>query len=106
MGHLLVSRQLKMSSYLSITTLGSKFPEVKDSIAVLDIQDAIIDGERQSFLMAYNPLSSPLMDPCFRSARIEFILRSRGQSRKASDPVLLVDRSTGRSRHGGNHWRN
>jgi bifunctional non-homologous end joining protein LigD len=25
--------------------LGSKFPEVKDSIAALDIQDAIIDGE-------------------------------------------------------------
>jgi bifunctional non-homologous end joining protein LigD len=25
--------------------LGGKFPEVKDSIAALDIQDAIIDGE-------------------------------------------------------------
>ncbi len=25
--------------------LGSKFPEVKDSIAALDVQDAIIDGE-------------------------------------------------------------
>ena len=25
--------------------LGSKFPEVKDSIAALDLQDAIIDGE-------------------------------------------------------------
>ena len=25
--------------------LGSKFPEVKDSIAALDIQDAVIDGE-------------------------------------------------------------
>ena len=25
--------------------LGSKFPEVKDSIAALDAQDAIIDGE-------------------------------------------------------------
>jgi bifunctional non-homologous end joining protein LigD len=25
--------------------LGTKFPEVKDSIAALDIQDAIIDGE-------------------------------------------------------------
>ena len=24
---------------------GSKFPEVKDSIAALDVQDAIIDGE-------------------------------------------------------------
>jgi bifunctional non-homologous end joining protein LigD len=25
--------------------LGSKFPEVKDSIAALDVQDVIIDGE-------------------------------------------------------------
>jgi len=25
--------------------LGSKFPEVRDSIAALDVQDAIIDGE-------------------------------------------------------------
>jgi bifunctional non-homologous end joining protein LigD len=25
--------------------LGKKFPEVKDSIAALDVQDAIIDGE-------------------------------------------------------------
>jgi bifunctional non-homologous end joining protein LigD len=25
--------------------LGSKFPEVKDSIAALDVQDAVIDGE-------------------------------------------------------------
>ena len=25
--------------------LGSKFPEIKDSIAALDVQDAIIDGE-------------------------------------------------------------
>jgi bifunctional non-homologous end joining protein LigD len=25
--------------------LGSKFPEVKDSIAALDIEDAVIDGE-------------------------------------------------------------
>ena len=25
--------------------LGGKFPEVKDSIAALDVQDAIIDGE-------------------------------------------------------------
>jgi bifunctional non-homologous end joining protein LigD len=25
--------------------LGKKFPEVRDSIAVLDVQDAIIDGE-------------------------------------------------------------
>jgi bifunctional non-homologous end joining protein LigD len=25
--------------------LGKKFPEVKDSIAAVDVQDAIIDGE-------------------------------------------------------------
>ena len=43
--------------------LGSKFPEVKDSIAALDVQDAIIDGEiialddkgRSSFLMERVP---------------------------------------------------
>src|ERR1700761_3231922 len=28
--------------------LGGKFPEVKDSIAALDIQDAIIDGESRA----------------------------------------------------------
>ncbi len=34
--------------------LGKKFPEVKDSIAALDVQDAIIDGE----IVALNEISA------------------------------------------------